>query len=251
VQYSSKIKQGNQINTPKNIYQTQNSGKTYKNVRLSQVNNQNLQNQIGNSSFLSQIKKKTDNQDLNRNSYQEILKHESNNIFQSFNSENKNKTQNINRISYWNKALLIQDEKINYANNDTQILNTQLDLQNQIVIFQDTIRTRCTLLNQNLQKKLELFLTFYCKNEDIDFNSLQCFFSAFTLLLKYHDPNLHNILSKNDIVPEIYAYPWFITLFARCLIITLSIIKFENLKYQRTKRNIQSQFQKEWKFIYI
>lgn len=30
--------------------------------------------------------------------------------------------------------------------------------------------------------------------------------------MKYHDPNLNHFLQRNDIAPEIYAYPWFITL---------------------------------------
>jgi len=50
---------------------------------------------------------------------------------------------------------------------------------------------------------------------DVEFESLQCIMRIFTLLLQYHDPNLCNFLNQYHIVPELYATPWFITLFSR------------------------------------
>jgi hypothetical protein len=37
--------------------------------------------------------------------------------------------------------------------------------------------------------------------------------------MKYHDPNLFNYMQKNDVTPELYATPWFITIFASNIII--------------------------------
>jgi len=50
---------------------------------------------------------------------------------------------------------------------------------------------------------------------DNEFESLQCIMRLFNLLLLYHDPVLANYLSQYLIEPEMYATPWFITLFAR------------------------------------
>ena len=50
---------------------------------------------------------------------------------------------------------------------------------------------------------------------DDEFTSLQCWFTMFNLLLKYHDPQLHQFLNANELPPECYATPWFLTLFAR------------------------------------
>ncbi len=36
----------------------------------------------------------------------------------------------------------------------------------------------------------------------------------YKLLLKYHDPQLSNYLETNNITPEMYAFNWFITLYA-------------------------------------
>jgi hypothetical protein len=32
--------------------------------------------------------------------------------------------------------------------------------------------------------------------------------------MKYHDAELYNYLKSNDVTPELYATPWFLTLFA-------------------------------------
>jgi Rab-GTPase-TBC domain/Rhodanese-like domain len=50
---------------------------------------------------------------------------------------------------------------------------------------------------------------------DHEFESLQCIMRVFNMLLKYHDPKLCTYLDSHDILPELYATPWFITLFAR------------------------------------
>lgn len=52
---------------------------------------------------------------------------------------------------------------------------------------------------------------------DEEFKSLQHSFKVFHLLFIYHDPQLCMILDQNDIVPELYATPWFVTCFSRTL----------------------------------
>lgn len=53
--------------------------------------------------------------------------------------------------------------------------------------------------------------TFY---NDSDFLSLQCSLGLFELLLKYHDPEVALFLRNFKISSDIYAFNWFITLFA-------------------------------------
>eukprot|EP00466_Bigelowiella_natans_P016639 jgi/Bigna1/133017/aug1.19_g7725 len=50
--------------------------------------------------------------------------------------------------------------------------------------------------------------------KDGDFGGLQSVFRVFRLLLLYHDPVLCNFLDQYDIIPELYASSWFITLHA-------------------------------------
>ena len=52
---------------------------------------------------------------------------------------------------------------------------------------------------------------------DENFKSLQHSFKVFRLLLLYHDPQVCMVLDQNDIVPELYATPWFVTCFSRDL----------------------------------
>ena len=52
---------------------------------------------------------------------------------------------------------------------------------------------------------------------DTEFRSLQCSLRLFRLLILYHDPLLCNILDQHDMLPELYATPWFMTLFSRGL----------------------------------
>lgn len=57
--------------------------------------------------------------------------------------------------------------------------------------------------------------------DDDEFESLQTIFRLFQHLLQFHDPHLCNFLDQNYLMPELYAIPWFITLFARALPIDL------------------------------
>ncbi|OQR96246.1 hypothetical protein ACHHYP_16551 [Achlya hypogyna] len=50
---------------------------------------------------------------------------------------------------------------------------------------------------------------------DREFRSLQCSMRLLRLLLLYHDPRLCAHLDENDMTPELYVTPWFMTLFAR------------------------------------
>ena len=52
---------------------------------------------------------------------------------------------------------------------------------------------------------------------DSDFENLRCIFRSFRLLLLYFDPVLARHVDSHNILPELYATPWFITLFARDL----------------------------------
>lgn len=52
---------------------------------------------------------------------------------------------------------------------------------------------------------------------DDEFRSLQFSLKVFRLLLLYHDPQLGAALDQNDVIPELYATPWFLTLFSRTL----------------------------------
>ena len=50
---------------------------------------------------------------------------------------------------------------------------------------------------------------------DEDFYSLQAALALLQLLLKYHDPELSLYIDENQVTPEMYATPWFLTLFAK------------------------------------
>ena len=69
----------------------------------------------------------------------------------------------------------------------------------------------------NIYNYLVLFIDKFLPTAfiDKDFLSLQCYFRTLELLLKYHDPNFHTFLNINNLPPELYATPWFLTLFAR------------------------------------
>lgn len=57
----------------------------------------------------------------------------------------------------------------------------------------------------------------FANTADTDFISLQCSLRLLSLLLQYHDPKLAMYLEQYTCVPELYATPWFLTLFARSL----------------------------------
>jgi uracil phosphoribosyltransferase/rhodanese-related sulfurtransferase len=57
---------------------------------------------------------------------------------------------------------------------------------------------------------------------DTEFGALQCIFRLFKLLLQYHDPELSSFLDQHNTPPELYATPWFVTMWAqKCEIDTL------------------------------
>ena len=49
---------------------------------------------------------------------------------------------------------------------------------------------------------------------DEDFGSLQCIFRMFRLLMQYHDPMLSSFLDHHEIMPELFASGWFMTIHA-------------------------------------
>jgi len=63
----------------------------------------------------------------------------------------------------------------------------------------------------------DAFLRKYLPNTftDSEFGALQCIFRLFKLLLQYHDPELSAFLDQNEIPPEIYAFEWFMTMYAQ------------------------------------
>lgn len=65
-------------------------------------------------------------------------------------------------------------------------------------------------------KFIDKFLP-YAFNRDEEFISLQICFRLFRLLLLYHHPQLCKFLDQYQLQPELYATPWFLTLFASTL----------------------------------
>ena len=49
---------------------------------------------------------------------------------------------------------------------------------------------------------------------DEEFGSLQCIFRMFRLLIQYHDPSLSLFLDHHEIMPELFASGWFMTMHA-------------------------------------
>ena len=60
----------------------------------------------------------------------------------------------------------------------------------------------------------EVFIDKYLPNYyyESDFCALKSSLRLFFILLKYHEPSVYNILDKNEILPEMYATNWLITL---------------------------------------
>jgi len=69
----------------------------------------------------------------------------------------------------------------------------------------------------NIYNYLVLFIDKFLPTAfiDKDFLSLQCCFRILNILLRYHDPAFYTFLARNEYPPEIYATPWFLTLFAK------------------------------------
>ena len=60
---------------------------------------------------------------------------------------------------------------------------------------------------------MHVFLpTFYSDNREM--NSIQACLCLFKLLLQFHEPKLQLFLDQHNISPVMYAYNWFITMFA-------------------------------------
>ena len=66
-----------------------------------------------------------------------------------------------------------------------------------------------------LSRVVRHFAPRFYASDDAEFVSLQCSFRLFRLLVLYHDPTLASILDQYELPPELYASPWFLTLFAR------------------------------------
>ncbi|CAM9959231.1 unnamed protein product, partial [Discosporangium mesarthrocarpum] len=64
---------------------------------------------------------------------------------------------------------------------------------------------------------IERFLPYAFNKDDEEFLSLQICFRLFRLLLLYHHPSLCRFLDQYQLQPELYATPWFLTLFANSL----------------------------------
>ena len=60
----------------------------------------------------------------------------------------------------------------------------------------------------------EVFIDKFLPNYyyESDFCALKSSLRLFFILLKYHEPSVYNILDKNEILPEMYATNWLITL---------------------------------------
>jgi len=60
----------------------------------------------------------------------------------------------------------------------------------------------------------EVFIDKFLPNYyyEVDFLALKGSLKLFVILLKYHEPSVYNILDKNEILPEMYATNWIITL---------------------------------------
>lgn len=146
---------------------------------------------------------------------------------------------------------------------DSTILTVTKDHKQQKIIKNDCNRTRVreTQLLPNFKEYIELFLTYYCRKEDIaykqglneiaapmlflqyrlnlNFSEIYSLTKAFinkfltnyyrnqnlvalksslcllTILLKYHEPLVFNILEYALITSEVYATSWILTIFAK------------------------------------
>lgn len=165
----------------------------------------------------------------------------------------KKTDQKSYRLQKW-KSYLLPEDIIDFP------ITCSMDMPNQRVIRTDAERTRNKQLSKSEKGLLELFLTFYCKQENIyykqglnevlapfmlfmregvsmcnvylyfknfvknylpsmfvdkEFKSLQAQFLLFRLLIRYFDSEISVFLAANNIEPELYCMPWFLTLLAR------------------------------------
>jgi len=74
--------------------------------------------------------------------------------------------------------------------------------------------------------------------KDSDFGGLQSVFRVFRLLLMYHDPLLCKFLDQYDMVPELYASSWFITLHANRVPINMLVKLWDHLLLDRLEHRL-------------
>ena len=81
------------------------------------------------------------------------------------------------------------------------------------------LRQPAPLPEHTLYEMLASFVKRYLTHmfSDDEFQSLQAAFRLFRLVLLYHDPELTGHLDQFEIVPELFATSWFLTLFAQLL----------------------------------
>ena len=183
---------------------------------------------------------------------------------------------NENTLAIWQKKLL--SNKLTIIATDYQIITTLLERTDQNTIIIDTKRTRSKERHLILgyEKVLELILTFYCNQKNInyrqglneifggfllmqykmknlklinvlnlgeayidrflpkyyyekDVNSVKSGIHLFSLLLKYHEPNIYYYLDKFDIPHELYVTNWILTLRAQRLKLNIYYELLDNL----------------------
>ena len=183
---------------------------------------------------------------------------------------------NENTLAIWQKKLL--SNKLTIIATDYQIITTLPERSDQNTIIIDTKRTRSKERHLILgyEKVLELILTFYCNQKNInyrqglneifggfllmqykmknlklinvlnlgeayidrflpkyyyekDVNSVKSGIHLFSLLLKYHEPNIYYYLDKFDIPHELYVTNWILTLRAQRLKLNIYYELLDNL----------------------
>ena len=163
------------------------------------------------------------------------------------------------KLDEWSKKLFQKENK--NKNIDDEILSTALEIQDQKVIHNDSVRTRVreSVLYPKFQEQLKKILTYYCKTKDAHYKqglneifgplillqykiknfsftniynlgsifidkflpnyyyekeiySLKSGLDLFLILLKYHEPTVYNRLNSAEVIPEVYATNWIMTL---------------------------------------
>lgn len=99
------------------------------------------------------------------------------------------------------------------------------------------------LLTTSLSNSYQLFCLFMKRNlqdffDDEEFLSLQMFLKFLEFLLKYHEPDLYFFLKTNDLTPELFATPWFLTVFCSKIPIDLVYILWDLYLFDNDRINI-------------
>eukprot|EP01138_Halocafeteria_seosinensis_P016356 gb/GECG01016687.1/.p1 GENE.gb/GECG01016687.1/~~gb/GECG01016687.1/.p1 ORF type:complete len:804 (+),score=104.71 gb/GECG01016687.1/:1-2412(+) len=92
------------------------------------------------------------------------------------------------------------------------------------------------IVYQVMERILAKFLSRIFGTDD-EFISLQCSLRLFRLLLQYHAPDICVFLDQYDLLPELYATPWFFTLFAHTLDPNLLLPLWDFLIFHSTGRS--------------